>query len=117
NRSFNVTVANDADLAATIARLKSSSMFEDVREDGLNVLYFIPNDPQYTQLWAMPKISAPLAWDISRGANVVVAVCDTGIDNTHPDLVGNLWNDGSGHFGYDFSDNDLNPADYQGHGT
>jgi thermitase len=117
NRSYNVTIENDADLERTIVRLRSLPIVEDAREDRLNVLYFTPNDPHYNLLWAMPKIAAPLAWDISRGANIIVAVSDTGIDNTHPDIAGNLWSDGSGHFGYDFSDNDPNPVDYHGHGT
>jgi thermitase len=117
NRSYNVTVQNDADLAATIELLKKLPTVEDAREDLLNALSLTPNDQFYNQLWAMPKISAPQAWDISKGAGIIVAVCDTGIDNTHPDIAGNLWNDGSGHFGYDFSDNDPVPADYQGHGT
>ena len=117
NRSYNVTVQNDADLAATIEALKKLPIVEDAREDLLNVMSLIPNDQFYNQLWAMPKISAPQAWDISKGAGVIAAVCNTGIDNTHPDIAGNLWNDGSGHFGYDFSDDHPNPVDYHGHGT
>jgi thermitase len=117
NRAYNVAVKNDADFAETLALLKRMPVVEDAREDQPIVPTFTPNDPNYNLLWAMPKISAPLAWDISRGAGIIVAVCDTGIDNTHPDLAGNLWNDGSGHFGYDFSDNDPDPVDYLGHGT
>lgn len=117
NRSYNVTLQNDASLAATIESLKKLPTVEDAREDRLNVLSLNPNDQYYKLLWAMPKISAPSAWDMSRGANIIVAVSDTGIDNTHLDIAGNLWNDGSGHFGYDFSDNDPNPVDYHGHGT
>src|SRR5262249_41675502 len=38
-----------------------------------------PNDTQYPSLYAMPKISAPAAWDVNTGSgNFVVAVIDTG---------------------------------------
>jgi thermitase len=116
-RTYNLVVQNDADFEKTLTALRKSTAVEDAREDVLQALYFTPNDALLNNLWAMPKIKALNAWDISRGQGVIVAVCDTGIDGTHPDIAGNLWNDGSGNFGYDFSDNDTNPKDYHGHGT
>ncbi len=64
-----------------------------------------PNDPYFNpQQWALNNtgtfahgtagadVKMPQAWDITRGnRNVVVAVVDTGIDYTHPDLVNNIW--------------------------
>jgi subtilisin family serine protease len=57
-----------------------------------------PNDTNFnsTTQWDMYKISAPTAWDThTDSSSVVVAIVDTGIDYTHPDLVANIWNDPS----------------------
>ncbi len=47
-----------------------------------------PNDPGYAQQWALPKIG----WDKAYGVvpilgSAKIAVLDTGVDATHPDLV------------------------------
>ncbi|MGE5463043.1 MAG: S8 family serine peptidase [Syntrophothermus sp.] len=82
---------------------------------------FLPNDPYYgstgswgqgyDDLWNLKKIQAEQAWDLSQGNGVVVAVVDTGIDAAHPDIAANLV------AGWDFVNNDNNPADDHGHGT
>src|SRR5207249_11609238 len=52
----------------------------------------IPTDPLWSQQWDMTKISCPAAWDTQTdSSDVVVAVIDTGIDFTHPDLQANIW--------------------------
>lgn len=85
-----------------------------------------PNDRLYDDLWYLPQVSAPEAWDITTGSSdVVVAVLDTGISFDHPDLVGNIWentqeiaengkdDDGNGYIddvhGWDFVDDDNTP--------
>lgn len=71
-----------------------------------------PNDTQYAQQWALPKILAPSAWDVTTGSDeIVVAILDTGVDLEHPDLRNRLV------FGADFVQDDNVPADDNGHGT
>ncbi len=47
-----------------------------------------PNDTYFNLQWGLPKIGAPAAWDMARGAGVRIAIIDSGIDLTHPDFAG-----------------------------
>lgn len=105
----------------------------------------IPNDTNFSDQWSLKNtgqlggtpgcdIHAPAAWDIEQGSpDVTIAIIDTGIDATHPELATKLWNntdeipnnglddDTNGYiddgYGWDFYYNDSNPDDGYGHGT
>ncbi|MEO5668490.1 MAG: S8 family serine peptidase [Bdellovibrionota bacterium] len=96
----------------------------------------LPNDPDFNRLWAMKNngqadksgragivgadIHAPEAWAISTGSkDVVVAIIDTGIDYTHPDLQANVWSapDNANVHGYNAITDKLDPMDDHSHGT
>lgn len=72
----------------------------------------VPNDPTYVSQWHLPKISAPQGWDISTGsATTDIAIIDSGIDPTHPDLASKLIP------GYNFLNGTTDTHDVLGHGT
>jgi thermitase len=70
---------------------------------------FVANDPYLGSQWHLVKINTGSAWDVSQGAGVTVAICDSGVLPTHPDLTLVA--------GWNFVDNNANTADVNGHGT
>jgi serine protease len=48
------------------------------------------SDPLRAQQWGLDQVHAEQAWAKTTGAGVVVAVVDSGVDLTHPDLKANL---------------------------
>ena len=87
-----------------------------VEPDYMIQVNYVPNDPFYVNntQYALANIEAPKAWDTTLGNHSVkVAVIDTGIDYTHPDLVNNY----NASLGFDWVNYDSNPMDDNGHGT
>lgn len=53
---------------------------------------FAPNDQYYGNQWYLAKIKADSAWEkITDSPDVVIAVIDSGIQVSHPDLADNIW--------------------------
>jgi subtilisin family serine protease len=73
-----------------------------------------PNDPAYAA-WQSPylsQISAPAAWSSTTGsASVVIAIIDTGVEGTHPDLASKMV------AGWNIYGNNSDTSDVYGHGT
>ncbi len=47
---------------------------------------------KYDDLWGVKQIKAKSAWQNNiLGQNIIVAVIDTGVDYTHPDIKHNIW--------------------------
>ena len=93
------------------------------------------NDPSRTPGLQETDIAAFKTWEVEKGSkDITIAVIDTGVDYTHPDLAANMWqneaelngeegvdDDGNGYvddiYGYDFANNDGDPMDGHSHGT
>ena len=71
-----------------------------------------PNDYRYPSQWHLPKIAAPGAWDMDTGSgSVPIAIIDSGVDPSHPDLIDKLIP------GYNFLGGNTDTHDVRGHGT
>jgi len=116
--------------AAAVAKAAGVATFPDVPDLGGDE-------------WGRDLIKAPEVWAKGlTGDGIVVAVIDSGVDYTHPDLIGNIWSnvgetgvdaagrnkasngvddDGNGFVddfrGWDFVNNDNDPMDDNSHGT
>lgn len=136
------------------ARLSRDPSVEYAEPDRIVRAYGTPDDTQFVELWGLNNtgqivngvagtrdadIDAVEAWDTGKGisSSVRVAVIDTGVTATHPDLAPNMFinpgESGSGKEtngidddvngkiddfrGWDFVNNDNDPDDDNGHGT
>jgi subtilisin family serine protease len=142
---YRVSLPNGIHVAQGLAYYGSQVYVRYAQPDYTVSLAKTPNDPSFSQQWGLNNtgqnsgsadadIDAPEAWNISTGSGkTIVAVIDTGVDYTHPDLAANIWtntreiagngidDDRNGYVddvhGWDFANNDNNPMDDNGHGT
>ncbi|HEV7796715.1 MAG TPA: S8 family peptidase [Pyrinomonadaceae bacterium] len=90
------------------------------------------NDPRLADEWWLANIRAAQAWATTKGSSaIVIAILDSGVEYTHPDLVNNIWQRPANItpyqdrdlgtiddvHGYNAVSNDGAPLDDNGHGT
>jgi subtilisin family serine protease len=131
---YRLRLAPDADILRIVRDLSANPAVVYAEPDYLAHIIATPNDPLYSGQWGLSQINAPAAWDVITGTtDVVIAVIDSGLDTSHPDLAGQLWtnpgeivgngidDDNNGYVddinGWNFVDDNTNLSDNTGHGT
>ena len=142
--------ARNRTTAELIAELSQDPAVELAEPNYLRWVTGAPNDTLFTNLWGLRNTGQSVngtvgmagddirfvaAWGLAQPTTnqMIVAVIDTGVDYTHPDLAGNMCtnsgeipgngvdDDGNGYvddyYGYDFADELPNPTDSGYHGT
>lgn len=100
---WQVALDSDVSVEAALKAYRDDSRVAYAEPDYLLSTKWIPNDSQFGTQWDLRNtgqsggtygadINAASAWDVNRGSTkVVVAIMDSGIDYTHPDLYRNIW--------------------------
>ncbi|HEU4375431.1 MAG TPA: S8 family serine peptidase [Telluria sp.] len=96
---------------ATVEKLRRNPNLKFAELDRRVNSVMAVTDPYVGSEWHLAKIGATSAWDTTQGAGVTIAILDSGVDSSHPDLVGNLVP------GYNLSGNNSDTSDVCGHGT
>jgi len=109
--TYRVRVRASTDLHAFVVDLSANPDVAFAEPNHMRSQMRTPNDPVLTQQWALRDIHAYEAWDITTGGDITIALLDTGVSPSHPDLSHKLLR------GYDFYNNDDDARDDEGHGT
>jgi thermitase len=121
-----VSVESGQSVAVAKQELESDPDILYAEPNAIRHASLVPDDPYFSQLWALLNTGQAIrgvagtpdadsnvaeASDARIAGDTIVAVPDTGVDTTHPDLTANLLP------GHDYVDGDDIPADENGHGT
>lgn len=134
DRVYRLHLSVGSDVETAVTALNADPAVAYAEPDYLAHAAFEPDDPLFAEQWGLARISAPAAWDVNQGSPAVsIAVIDTGVALSHPELVGKLWqnpgeiggngldDDGNGKvddvYGWDWVNGDNGPEDDIGHGT
>lgn len=117
-----IIFSGNLDMEKTLAEYRKDSSIEHAQPNYRRHVLHVPNDPYYASsgsweqsyrdLWGLDKLQMEQAWDITKGSpSIIIAVIDTGLDETHPDMMGNSV------AGWNFCNDSQNVHDDHGHGT
>jgi len=125
-KKFLESLQNQANVEYIEPDYPIQSIIDDQEEGAESGSAAVVNDPYFSSQWFHRKVNSLGAWNLNEGAkDIVVAVVDTGIDYTHPDLKNNMWknpgeiagnrkdDDGNGYiddiYGWNYVSNNADP--------
>lgn len=92
SRFYELSISEEEDISRAIDELRKNPHIRSISPVYAMPVREIPNDPGYTYQWALNRIDSPEAYDIEKGSDTVkIAIIDTGVLYTHPDLRNNIW--------------------------
>lgn len=129
-----IQVANAADASSAVKQLSVSPLVSYAQTDNIikKDSVVVPNEATFPYSWGLSNpngvdIDATDAWGVTTGnIYTIVAVLDTGIDLSNPDMASRIWtnpyNDAASGYpndihGWNFVSNNNNVQDDNGHGT
>lgn len=124
SRIYQINFPIDYSIGSVVRAFSNDPNVEYAEPIPVNYKCEIPDDELYDQMYHLPLIEAPLAWDIHHGENgpeIIIGIVDDAVDWRHVDLVDNVWEnlgedfDGDGHvIEYDGADWIFDPDDENG---
>jgi len=109
------------DVPAALPLSSVEAALVQIKTGGYEVLKNLPTpaaqditDEEKEIPWGVKRVNGPAAWHVTMGEGVKVAVIDTGIDFTHPDIWGNY---ADGYNAITLSTSPADAMDDNGHGT
>jgi len=78
---------------------------------------FPVDDSHWCDQAGLRSVKPEQAWARAGGQKVIVAVIDSGVDYTHPEMRDRMWTDADGRHGWNFYEGNGETADVQWHGT
>lgn len=111
DNAYLLRFARSFDTHALIRRLHSTPGVVYAEPNRERRLLRVPNDEGSERQWSLAVIQAFDAWSVTTGGDIIIAILDTGVSPSHPDLSGRVLS------GFDFVNLDDDPRDDDGHGT
>lgn len=111
SNTYRVSLNGATDAARLAAQIGADPAVLFAEPNSIRTAMVTPDDPAVPQQWALGNIQAFDAWNITTGGEMVIAVLDTGVASSHPDLEGKVLS------GYNAITGDSSTEDNNGHGT